>query len=99
MTSIGILNSMSIDPTSAIASALGISASAAIFLTVVILLWSLFWKGIALWKSSRRNSKIWFIFLLIVNTIGILEILYIFVFSKINLKSSKKVKTKSSKRR
>ena len=45
-------------------------------------IWSVIWKGIALWKASENNSKPWFIALLIINTVGILEILYIFFFSK-----------------
>ncbi len=44
--------------------------------------WSLIWKGIALWKSARLGEKWWFVALLIINTVGILEILYIFVFSR-----------------
>jgi len=40
------------------------------------------WKGIALWKAARNKSLAWFVVLFIVNTAGILEILYIFVFSK-----------------
>lgn len=45
-------------------------------------LWTLPWKGWALWKAARLKEKVWFIVLLIVNTLGILEILYIFIFSK-----------------
>jgi succinate dehydrogenase/fumarate reductase cytochrome b subunit len=45
-------------------------------------LWTLPWKAIALWKSARRNEKWWFIALLVINTLALLEILYIFVFSK-----------------
>lgn len=52
------------------------------WLMVVLGLWSLPWKGYALWKSARREEKWWFIALLIINTLAILEILYIFVFSK-----------------
>ena len=48
----------------------------------LLVLWSLPWKGVALWKSARAHQKIWFIVLLLVNTLAILEILYIFVFSK-----------------
>lgn len=48
----------------------------------VIIIWTAVWKALALWKSARKNSPIWFIILLIVNTLGILEILYIFIFSK-----------------
>jgi len=49
---------------------------------VVLILWSLIWKGLALWKAAREGSKAWFVVLLIVNTVGILEILYLYVFSK-----------------
>jgi len=52
------------------------------FLFVVLTVWSLIWKGIALWKAAEDRSKPWFIALLIVNTMGILEIIYIFFFSK-----------------
>ncbi len=45
-------------------------------------LWTLPWKGIALWRAAQNKQKIWFIVLFLVNTLAILEILYIFVFSK-----------------
>jgi hypothetical protein len=48
-----------------------------------IVLWTFPWKGIALWKAARNNSKIWFVVLLLINTVAILDILYIFVFSKL----------------
>ncbi|MDI6717868.1 MAG: DUF5652 family protein [Patescibacteria group bacterium] len=47
-----------------------------------LFIWLIIWKGIALWKAARLNDKWWFIALLVVNTVGILEILYIYVFSK-----------------
>jgi hypothetical protein len=53
------------------------------YLLVITILWVLPWKGLALWKSARQEKKWWFIALLIINTLGILEILYIFVFSKL----------------
>ncbi len=49
---------------------------------VVLLVWSVAWKGLALWHSARRTDYIWFIIFLFVNTIGILEIVYLFVFAK-----------------
>lgn len=49
---------------------------------MVMAIWSLIWKGIALWKAARNGSKPWYIALLIINTVGILEIVYIFFFSK-----------------
>ena len=49
---------------------------------VLILLWSLAWKGWALWLAARRHEKIWFILLLLLNTAGIVEIIYIFLIAK-----------------
>lgn len=49
---------------------------------VAAALWTIPWKGWALWKAARAGSKPWFVALLLVNTLGILEILYIYVFSK-----------------
>jgi len=51
----------------------------ALFFAVVI--WSIVWKGLALWRSARTDSKVWFVVFLVVNTLGILEILYLYVFS------------------
>ncbi len=44
-----------------------------------LLIWSIFWKGLALWRSARMNQKGWFIALLVINTVGIFEIVYIIV--------------------
>lgn len=49
---------------------------------VIAFLWMLPWKGVALWKAAREKHTRWFIALLILNTFAILEILYLFVFSK-----------------
>ena len=49
---------------------------------IVLLAWSLVWKGIALWKAARNGSKAWYIVMLLVNTVGILEIIYIFAVAK-----------------
>ena len=48
----------------------------------LLLLWVLPWKGIALWKAARNSHKKWFIALFLINTLAILEIIYIFRFSK-----------------
>ena len=56
----------------------------------IILIWSLVWKGFALWKAGRLNQPIWFVALLVINTAGILEILYLFVFSEKLKKSTVK---------
>lgn len=76
----------------ALANLLGVSITTAIVLVIIISIWTLIWKGLALWKAAGRKSKIWFVVLLIVNTVGILEILYIFIFSKMNFKKKDKKK-------
>jgi hypothetical protein len=65
-----------------------------LFLLAAALIWSLVWKAIALWKSARLNQPVWFIVILIMNTLGILDILYIFLFSKIKLDNKKAGKRK-----
>lgn len=66
-----------------------------VWLLVVVAIWSLIWMGIAMWKSARKNHLVWFIVFLLIHTLGILEILYIFVFSKMSLsKPSAKKKKK-----
>ena len=52
-------------------------------LFVVLILWSLFWKGLALWHAGRRGQSWWFVILLIFNTVGILEIIYLFAIAKL----------------
>ena len=52
-------------------------------LIVVLALWSIFWKGLALWHSGRRGQPWWFVIILIVNTFGILEIIYLFAVVKL----------------
>lgn len=49
---------------------------------IIISIWTIIWMGWALWKAARQNDKLWFVVLLVVHTLGLLEILYIFFFSK-----------------
>jgi hypothetical protein len=49
---------------------------------IAIAIWTIPWKAIALWKAAINGSKLWFGLILIVNTLGILEIVYIFLVSK-----------------
>lgn len=51
-------------------------------LIILIVLWTFPWKGVALWKAAQNKEKWWFIALLLLNTLAILEIIYIFYFSK-----------------
>ena len=72
-------------------------STAAIVTLLLVSIWSLVWKGIALWKAGRKDQPIWFIVMLVVNTVGILEILYIFIFSKMNY-SKNQVQAKKKKK-
>ncbi len=49
----------------------------------ILLIWSIFWKGLALWHSGRRGQPWWFVILLVVNTVGIVEIIYLFAIAKL----------------
>jgi hypothetical protein len=51
-------------------------------LILVLVLWSSIWKAFALYRAGSLRSVPWFTVLFILNTAGILEILYLFVFSK-----------------
>lgn len=50
----------------------------------VLMVWSIFWKGLALWHSARKEQSWWFMALLVINTMGILEIIYLFGVLKLN---------------
>lgn len=63
---------------------------APLWLIYFILVWTAVWKLLALWKSARHKHIVWFIVLGVINTIGILPILYIYVFSKLHHPSFKK---------
>lgn len=48
-----------------------------LWLILLLVIWSLTWKGVALWVAARKGQLAWFIVLMIVNTVGILEIIYL----------------------
>lgn len=56
-------------------------------LLLAIVIWELLWKGPALWKAAQRKEKNWFIFMLILNTVGVLPMVYFLI------KKYKKTKT------
>lgn len=43
-----------------------------------IVAWSLAWKGASLWRAARNQSKPWFVTLLLANTLGVLDAIYLF---------------------
>ncbi len=57
---------------------------------IIAAVWTIPWKGIALWKSAKNGQKAWFIVLFLLNTLALLEIIYIFFFAKKKTISSEK---------
>jgi hypothetical protein len=55
-----------------------------------ISIWELVWKLLAMWKAAGRKSQIWFVALAVFNTLGILPILYIYVFSEMKKKGKRR---------
>ncbi|HJM46962.1 MAG: DUF5652 family protein [Candidatus Marinimicrobia bacterium] len=48
------------------------------FIIIILGIWELYWKYKALWFSARNNDKKWFIAILIINSLGILPIYYLY---------------------
>ena len=55
---------------------------------VILSIWGMIWKGIGMWKAGRQKQMTWFVFMFILNTAGILPIIYLVGFQK----KGKKVK-------
>lgn len=45
---------------------------------IAAILWTLGWKGASLWRAAKNDSKPWFGALLVSNTLGILDAVYLF---------------------
>ena len=59
---------------------------------IIFLIWSIFWKGLALWKSANNKHFIWFVLLLVINTGGLLEVSYIFFLNRWDIDNGKTLK-------
>ena len=51
----------------------------AIFIACIcfFVIWELTWKGFALWRAARNNHIVWFVCIIVFNTVGILPIIYL----------------------
>ncbi len=47
------------------------------YVLVPLIVWSGFWKGLALWRAARLKQVGWYVALFIINTVGIFEIIYL----------------------
>ena len=86
-----------------LATQLGVSLTLLTTFMVLVTVWILIWKGLALWRASKKNQKLIFILLLIINDLGILELIYYFWLSKIGQAKQKekpiKQKVKQAKQK
>ena len=69
---------MNTESIKALSALLGINP----WLIVAAIVWTLIWKGLALWRSAELRQKWWFVALLVINTLGILEIVYLFLVTR-----------------
>lgn len=53
-----------------------------IVLLVLLAVWTIVIKAFALWHAARNNQRVWFVALLVLNTLGILELVYLLAFRK-----------------
>lgn len=51
-------------------------------LLIILIIWEAYWKGVALWKASKNDQLNWFVAIFLLNTVGILPIVYIKFFQK-----------------
>ncbi len=69
-------------------------------LFALLLVVDLILRGISLYKSARRDQKVWFVALLLVNSLGILPVIYLIMNKDVTLtsKATQKKITKRSKK-
>ncbi len=51
-------------------------------LIALLAAWDIIWKAIGLWKAARNSQKYWFVFILFINTVGILPMIYLKFYQK-----------------
>lgn len=80
-----------------VAMKIGISPTAILLILLIILIWSAVWKLLAMWKAAKKDSWIWFVAFALLNTVGILPILYIYVLSEVDWSKYIKFQVKKPK--
>jgi hypothetical protein len=61
------------------------------YVLIGLAVWELAWKGLALWKAAKVGQKVFFVAILVINTIGILPIAYLIYRKVLETKSLKKI--------
>jgi hypothetical protein len=67
-------------PIEQFATMLGVSTTALFTFIIASSIWTVILKGFTLWFSAKNDQKAWFIALLVLNTLGILEVIYLLFF-------------------
>lgn len=52
------------------------------YLIPILAVWTIVWRGLALWRAAKNEEKYWFVALLVINLFGLPEIAYLFFFQK-----------------
>lgn len=78
---------------------LATEAGIPLWLFIVVIAWTFAWKGIAWWRAARKGHVLWFVAFFLVHTFGILEMLYVFLFSKMKLPVLGSEKKRKSRRK
>jgi hypothetical protein len=60
----------------------GIASVFLIPAVAVLILWTLVLKGFGLWYAARNGQRNWFIAMLVINAVGITELIYLVWFRK-----------------
>lgn len=43
----------------------------------LFVIWDIIWRGVALWRAAHKDQRAWYIILLVVNSVGVLPIIYL----------------------
>lgn len=65
--------------------------STGLWMLFLLMAWVLPWKGFALWTAARNSHKGWFIAILLINTLALLDIFYLIFIAKVFHKKSDSV--------
>jgi len=64
-----------------------------------VLVWTIAWKAVGAWTAARKGHLIWFVSFFVFNTMGILPIVYIFFFQKLDFSKKKSLTKKKFSRK
>jgi len=49
---------------------------------IALFVWEAVWKLIAMWRAGRNNQLAWFVCIALINTAGILPIIYLLIHTR-----------------